>query len=250
MEDQFQLLFDKMKIEMHNQTAELKDSITKCIMEKMEEKLIPIVEENKALKIQVKNLENEIEYMKIGKRNNNIILFGLEETEKTTHELLQIVKNILKSDLDISILDHEVNKIHRIGNKNTESNKHRPILCTFVSNWRKNEIIKNKKKFKKIYVTEDYPKEVLEKRKALQSRLVEERNKGNIAYLKYDKLIVKGNVNNLEKRKRETSTSPSATNMQAKKKQLTSSSTKPNRANAFDRMRSSSLSIIPTTKTQ
>lgn len=39
MEGQFQILFDKMKIEMQHQNAELKDSITKSIMDKMDAKI-------------------------------------------------------------------------------------------------------------------------------------------------------------------------------------------------------------------
>ncbi|OWR55397.1 hypothetical protein KGM_215450 [Danaus plexippus plexippus] len=63
-----------------------------------------------------------------------------------------------------------------------------------------------------MYISEDYSKEVLEKRKTLQAELVKVREKGNIAYLKYDKFIS-------------------------------------NRTNAFDlmRSRSSSLSNIPDT---
>lgn len=56
---------------------------------------------------------------------------------------------------------------------------------------------------------EDYSKEILEKRKQLQPQLEEEKKKGNIAYIKYDKLIVLNPKNNDgEKRKRETSDSP------------------------------------------
>ncbi|CAG4917041.1 unnamed protein product [Colias eurytheme] len=97
---------------------------------------------------------------------------------------------------------------------------------------------------------ESITKKVLEKRKALQADLIEERKKGNIAYLKYDKLIVKENTNNQEKRKRETSASPSYKNQP--KKQQTLSSIKSNRSNAFDTMRSrsNSLSNLSTTKKQ
>lgn len=37
MEGQFQILFEKIKMEMQSQNAELKDSITNSIMEKMDE---------------------------------------------------------------------------------------------------------------------------------------------------------------------------------------------------------------------
>ncbi|GBP78595.1 hypothetical protein EVAR_57163_1 [Eumeta japonica] len=73
-----------MKIELQNQNTELKESITNSIMAKMDEKLIPIVEENKNLKTKIEKLEKEIEYYKKVERNNNIIIFGLEEKEKSS----------------------------------------------------------------------------------------------------------------------------------------------------------------------
>lgn len=66
--------------------------------------------------------------------------------------------------------------------------------------------MKNKKSLKEIYILEDYSKEVLDKRRALQPQLLEERKKGNTAFLQYDKLIVK--ESNADKRKRKPSTSP------------------------------------------
>ncbi|KAK9871623.1 hypothetical protein WA026_013004 [Henosepilachna vigintioctopunctata] len=107
MEGQFQLLFDKMKIEMQNQTAELKDSITKSIMDSMDEKLIPIVEEKKELKIRVDTLEKEIESLKRAGRSNNIVVFGIEEKEKSTIELLRELKEYIKQDLNIDIVKNE-----------------------------------------------------------------------------------------------------------------------------------------------
>lgn len=218
-------------------------------MDRMEEKLNPIVEENKNLKAKIAKLEKEIEFLKRERRNNNIIVFGLEEKETSTSGLLQAVKENLVSDLNIKIEDYEINKIHRIGHKNKEINKPRPILCSFISNWKKDEIIKNKKNLKKIYVTEDYSKEVLEKRKELQAELAEERRKGKKAYLRYDKLIVREDNNNQDKRKRGTSVSPSSSNSQPKKQQTLSLPTKSNKVNAFDTRKSSlnSFSNIPAT---
>ncbi|GBO99285.1 LINE-1 reverse transcriptase homolog [Eumeta japonica] len=70
-------------------------------------------------------------------------------------------------------LDHEINKIHRIGSKNKENKKPRPLLCALVNNWRKAEIMKNKRKLKEINISEDYSKEVLEKRKSILEAEVE-----------------------------------------------------------------------------
>ena len=137
--------------------------------------------------------------------------------------------------------------MYRLGKMNKED-KPRPILIFLVSAWKKSEIMKNKKKLKGLYVNDDYSKETMEKRKELQPRLEEERKKGNIAYLKHDKLIIKENKTN-DKRKRELSLSPQ-TNAQPKKYQ--GWTPKDNRTNAFDLMRnrSNSLSTNTTNKNQ
>ncbi|KAK9884380.1 hypothetical protein WA026_005336 [Henosepilachna vigintioctopunctata] len=192
----------------------------------MDEKLIPIVEENKELKIRVDTLEKEIESLKREGRSNNIVVFGIEEKEKSTIELLLELKENIKQDLNIDIVNNEVNKLHSIGKKYPESSTPRPVICSFVNNWRKNEIIKK----------------ALKKRKELQTKLVEERNKGNIAYLKCDKLIIKENNTSQEKRKGDMSTSPFSSYTQPKN-QPTLFTFKANRTNAFDKMRSRSNSF-------
>lgn len=68
-------------------------------------------------------------------------------------------------------------------------------------------MMRKKKNQKKLYITEDYSKKE-EIRKSLEPKLMEERQKGNLVYIKYDKLIVKENSRAIEKRKREKSTSP------------------------------------------
>lgn len=235
MEDQFQLLFDKMKIEIEKQTIQL----TNNIMEKLDEKLNNVVEENKKLQIKVENLEKKVEYLERDRKTNNIIIHGLKEDENSTFELIRNVKECFLQELEINLDDWEVNKIYRIGNT-IKKGKPRPTLLSLVSGWKKNEIMRNKKKLKGIYITEDYSKEILEKRKALQPQLIEERKKGNFAYIKYDQLIVKENSNTKEKRKRENSISPQTDSHPRKQQTLNPSTNK--RINAFDMMRGRSLS--------
>ncbi|GBP60085.1 hypothetical protein EVAR_7078_1 [Eumeta japonica] len=79
--------------------------------------------------------------------------------------------------------------------------------------------MKNKKGLEIIYVTEDCPKKVLVKRKALQKQLAEEGKKNKISFLNYDKLVVKEKETMNEKRKTETSLSPHPLNSQPKKQQ-------------------------------
>lgn len=240
MEEQFQLLFDKMKIEMQNQTIEL----TKNILDKMEEKLKPIQEENQRLNLEVEKLEKKVEILERDRKRNNIIVHGLKEREQSTLDLIKCFKNLLSDEIGINLENHEINNIYRIGRIN-ENGKPRPLLVSLVSGWKKVEIMKSKKKLKEAYITEDYSKETLEIRKSLQSKLKEERQKGNLAFIKYDKLIVKENSRTTDKRKREITTSPQD-KLQPKKQQTSLS--KNNRINAFDMMRgrSHSLSTIAT----
>lgn len=242
MDIQFQMLFDQMKLEMHKQTIELRETITKNIMDTIEEKLTPIIEENVKLMQKVGKLEKEVEYLKREKKSNNIIIFGLEEKEKSTSELLRSIQKEFKDEINVTIEESEVNRLYRLG-KSKVANKPRPILCTFLNRWKRDEIMKNKKSLKKVYVTEDYTKDVLEKRKALLPKLQEEKKKGNIAYLKYDQLVVKEPNTNNDKRKRELSTSPDTASRIHTKKQQILSSIKANRKNNIDVIRSRSNSL-------
>lgn len=64
------------------------------------------------------------------------------------------------------------------------------ITVTLV--WRKIELLKNKKLFpENIYITEDFPKEVLLKRKELRKQKEEEIINGKIAFIRYDNIIIK-----------------------------------------------------------
>lgn len=246
MDDQFQLLFDKMKIEMQKQTIEL----TNNILDKMDEKLKPIQEENQRLNLKVEKLEKKVEVLERDRKRNNIIVHGLAEKEQSTLDLMMCLKNHISDDLGINIESYEINNIYRIGIKN-KNEKPRPLLVSLVSAWKKAEITRNKRKLKELYITEDFSKETLEIRKSLQPKLMEERQKGNLAYIKYDKLIVKESSRNTEKRKRETTTSP-LDKSQSKKLQITTGLVKNNRKNAFDMMRgrSQSLSTISTSTEQ
>lgn len=248
MDEQFQLLFYKLKMEMEKQTNDLKESLTENIMDRIDKKLTPMIEENEKLKQKVSSLENEIEYLKKEKKSNNLIIYGLEESEKSILELFQTVKEIFKRDLKLSVEGSEVNRLYRIG-KNKVGNKHRPVLLSFTNGWKKDQIMKNKKSLSGIYISEDYSKEVIEKRKALLPQLLEEKKKGKIVFLKYDKLVVK--EPDSDKRKRELSTSPQSTSTTNPKKQQTTSSIKTSRINTFYKTsRSNSLTDIVTHKNQ
>lgn len=225
MDEQMQLLFSNLKLEMEKQTTTLKQSIR----EEIDEKLKPLVEENMYLKTEVEKLNEKINRMESEKRESNLIFYGFDES---TDSNISIVKMVTKALMDsgIDINDRDINKAFRIG-KPKNDKQARPILVKMVNHWKRNEILRNKKKLPKhIYVNEDYSKEVLEKRRHLIPQMKEERKNGRIAFIKHDKLVVKGEeAMSRDKRKREKSASPNNITKHNYGQKI-------NRINAFERL--------------
>ncbi|KAI5634268.1 hypothetical protein NE865_13025 [Phthorimaea operculella] len=174
--------------------------------------------ENQTMRKEIKVMKEKFTKMDREIRANNLILHGIPETEKNTAELQKILLdtlNIISKKVNTETWDKwEFNKFYRLGKK--IENKNRPILVSVTTNWRKFEILKNNKLFPDgIYATEDHPKEVLAKRRELAIKLKEELDKGNTAYIKYDRLVVKEATK--EKRKRSPTKSPTETSQESKK---------------------------------
>ncbi|KOB71793.1 Endonuclease-reverse transcriptase [Operophtera brumata] len=87
---------------------------------------------------------------------------------------------------------NSIESVRRLGKK---GEKVRPIVITLLTMGLKIQIQKNKKNFENTpyYIKEDFPLEVLNKRKELQVQLEKEREQGRMAIIKYDKLIVLNN---------------------------------------------------------
>ncbi|KAJ8726769.1 hypothetical protein PYW08_015626 [Mythimna loreyi] len=229
--DNLQIFLEQIKVEMANQTKE--------IIAQMDEKLVPFSREMEQLKLENQELKSKISDLEKNRRANNIIIYGLKENEISSSHLLESVIEEIKKDLNITVTDRDINTIRRIGKLTLKNEKPRPILVSFVCNWQRNDILKNKKKLKDIHISEDYPKDVIRKRKELLPKLTEERKKGNYAIISYDKLIIRKGNPGMEKRKRDSSTSPAMYN-QPRKQPATA---KENRINAFDLMRGRSNSF-------
>lgn len=238
-----ELFLEKMNEKMNDLKEEFMKQITTLstnIAYTIEEKLSPLVEENLKLKNEVTMLKTKVRNMERELRHNNIILHGIEECETSTADLLEIVLktfNSVTTEGNIESFDKwEISNIYRLGKK--EEKKQRPILVKLTLAWRKLEILRNNKKFpSNIYVTEDFPKDVLEIRKELKLKQMEEIKNGNFAVIRYDKIIIKqksrqdkGN----EKRKRSHSKTPPQLNCQEKTRQ--GAPNKINKTNAFEYM--------------
>lgn len=204
-----ELLLSKLDEKLNQQTKIITASVTQCVMEALDERLKTIVEENTQLKAKISSLEQKISVMDKEKRKYNLVFFGLQEAGKSEAELVDYIKETV-IETGTPLNSQEISNIYRIGKKDT--NENRPVIVSITSMWKKHIILKNKRGFPPgIFVKEDFPKEILEKRKQLQTQVIEEKKKGNVAYLKYDKIIVKKPTDkSRDKRKREESGSPNS----------------------------------------
>lgn len=135
--------------------------------------------------------EKRISLIEKQSRERNIIFFGINEGEKSYGELEWNILKTLEDELNIKCNQMELQIVRRMGKY--EEKKMRPIVVTFSTYGRKITILKNKKHIKSstIYIKEDFPPKVLDTRKILQDQLQKEKEAGNIAYIRYDKLIVR-----------------------------------------------------------
>lgn len=240
MDSQMEFLLARIQSQIDKQTDTITERVTNNLIQIVDERLNIVIEENKSLKLQVDNLQTKIKYMETEKKRNNLMFLGFEEKQQTQHELMEDITNLLSRNLKTNLQKHEIAKAYRIGVR--KDNKRRPVLVSFNTTWRRDDILKYRKEMPtEMYIKEDFSKEVLEIRKNLLPKLEEERKKGRIAYLKNDKLIVK-DITHRDNRKRGLSQSPSNSKSVPKK------IIKPNILNYVARTKPQSFSRIDPTK--
>lgn len=167
------LLFDKMKAELDKQTIQITENVTTTVLKVVDEKIQPIIVENERLTREVEKLNKQLQTLDINARKNNIILHGIPEPSTEKYEdLIALTIETIKN-LEVPLENSEINKIQRLGRKEGNG-KIRPILLTTTTLHKKIQILRNKKKMKEnTYITKDYSKDTMEKRKANASNFRE-----------------------------------------------------------------------------
>ncbi|KOB77536.1 Endonuclease-reverse transcriptase [Operophtera brumata] len=174
----------KQKQDMKDMAKNIKEAINTNIDEifcRIELKTIEL--ENK-----IERQQNTIDFLEKQVRKKNVVFFGVDETEQNYEELLEIMLNIINCTMKISCQKWEVETVTRIGKK---FYKTRPVVVTISTKSRKIELFRKKKTLENsgIYIKEDYPPNVLQKRKELQDVLKQELNSGKRVALHYDKIV-------------------------------------------------------------
>lgn len=174
----------------------------------LEEKFKSLETKCDHLKEQLDNQDKRLYFLEKQSRQRNIVFFGLEETESSYSGLESILADFIKKHFSIQLERRDIQAVRRIGKK---GEKARPIIATFSTLGLKIDLYKKRRVLNSTgyYLTEDYPQNVLEKRKQLQEQLRIEKEKGNTASIKYDKIIIHSkNPKSTNNNKRMLSLSP------------------------------------------
>lgn len=162
------------------------------------------------IRLQLEEQEKRLYILEKNSVQRNLMFFGVEETEKTYFQLENKIMDILNNNMKISTLELELQAVRRVGRK---GERPRPISVTFSTLGKKIKILQNKRQLEgtNLYIKEEYPAKILKAREELKQKQKEEFDKGNIAIIRYDKLVIKDKKNETNTNKRQHSTSPPQT---------------------------------------
>lgn len=135
-------------------------------------------------------ITDKMDYLEAQSRRNNLVFEGLKETDGESWSDTELkVKDVLKEKLQIQ-QDVEIERAHRVGRSTGRGP--RPVVVKFMRHKDKSSILQRAKMLKgsNIYINEDFTESVRRKRKELMPKLREARARGDIAFLRYDKLVV------------------------------------------------------------
>lgn len=199
----------QQRVDMHSMQEDIKNTINKNIDEKfidLETKYAILEQKLETQTIKIYNLERTLS-------QRNLVIFGVDENEKSYWDLEKKILAIITNNLNIKCDSSNIESARRLGKK---GEKVRPIIITLTTMGLKIKIQKNKMKLEPTpyYIKEYFPPEILNKRKELQAEVNKEREQGRSAIIKYDKIVIlkdrnKQNERNIyEKKKRTLSESP------------------------------------------
>ena len=133
---------------------------------------------------------DKMEYLEGQSRRNNLVFEGIQEAPgETWAETEEKVKKVLAEKLQLQ-REIEVERAHRTGKPGGD--RTRPIVVKFLRHKDRSAILQRTKLLKgsKIFINEDFTDTVRRTRKELMPELRAARERGDIAYLRQEKLII------------------------------------------------------------
>ena len=137
-------------------------------------------------------IEDQCDYLENQSRRSNLRIDGIPEmSNESWDQTEESVKTLFTDSLGLQ--DMEIDRAHRIGTRSNGKKPHRTIVVKMTKYKQKEMVLRaaKEKRLEKIFINEDYSHRVVTKRQALVPKMLEARRAGKIAYISYDKLIVK-----------------------------------------------------------
>lgn len=139
------------------------------------------------------SVSTKLEYTENHSKRNNIIVDGIAESPNEKWAETEVkVRSLLSEKLKMDHRQIEIECVHRSGKPVPMGNKPRPITVKLLRHKDKLSILAKAKALKgsNVYINEDFTDTVRQKRRELLPEMKAARQRGDIAYLRYDKLIV------------------------------------------------------------
>ena len=166
------------------------------------------------------DLEKQVEYIDNYSRRNSLVVRGLsgsndEDWSETEHRVRSMIRNKLHLNSDAI----EIERAHSTGKTNDDGQTPRPIAVKFLRYKDREDIFASSKKLKgtSIYINQSYSDKLNNKRAELwqevkeqEQEVKEHRGNGRIAYISFDRVVVK---NRTDPRVAKSRGVPSASNI-------------------------------------
>lgn len=183
--DELKIMLMKIQMDIDEQKKEIKQ-----LSENINQKFQKLEDDYTKSQAQIEIQEKRLDALEKEARKRNIVFFGIQEKEKNYAALEKNILEIINETMNVTCERNEIESLSRKGK--WSEGKVRPVVVTLATLGKKIDIMKNKNNLQKTdyYIKQDYPLKVIEKRKLLQKELEQEKQKGNKAIIKYDKLII------------------------------------------------------------
>ena len=182
----------ELKASLEFSQAEIED------IKKVTESVNTLDKKVDTIQVQLDQSSNLLDYLDNQMRRNNLRIEGVSEIENESWEKTEtLVKSTLADKLQFTpdqISNMTIERAHRVKSSGmSHLSAHKPIVVRFTSFKSRDVVLKACRIHKPagLHVFEDFSGRVMKRRKELLPEMYAKRHEGKIAYLSYNKLIVK-----------------------------------------------------------
>ena len=149
-------------------------------------------------------------YQEEQSKKENLIFYGLPEKTDDTRDMCERdVRSLLTDKMGLDHAEDDnvisIERVHRLGRRRQQQDQPRPVVVKFSRYKHRQVVWNNRSKLKdtNYRVAEHFSDSVRERRRILIPRMEEERDRGNTAYLSFDKLLVDDRVFEVDRETKE-----------------------------------------------